>query len=274
MFLENLIESDDFCSLPHSAQALYLHLGMSADDDGLVSNPNRIMRSIVIPKKNLDLLCEKDYVIMFDSGVIAITHWLSNNCIKKDRYTPTRFKLEFSELEIKDGAMYIKAKSVICGDKTEQKRSASAPQVSIVKDSIVEDSIAKDSIVEDSIVKDSIVEDSIVKDSIDKDNIVEDSLDFDKKEKEKEKEKNPGPSVEGPGENGTPFFVSLSESDTKIENKKFISQVKLYIMTTFDTLDDKGFIDHYEKRGWLDEDNNLIFDNYKIIVNKWMRSHH
>ena len=42
MFSRELVESDDFLDLPLSAQALYLHICMEADDDGFVNNANRI----------------------------------------------------------------------------------------------------------------------------------------------------------------------------------------------------------------------------------------
>lgn len=37
MFHSDIVESDAFLDLPFSAQALYLHLGMAADDDGFVN---------------------------------------------------------------------------------------------------------------------------------------------------------------------------------------------------------------------------------------------
>ena len=54
--MENLIESDEFCSLPHASQALYFHLNMAADDDGMVGNPGRIIRSLKIAKKYYESL--------------------------------------------------------------------------------------------------------------------------------------------------------------------------------------------------------------------------
>ena len=42
MFARKIIDSDAFLEMPLSAQALYFHLNMRADDDGFVNNPKRM----------------------------------------------------------------------------------------------------------------------------------------------------------------------------------------------------------------------------------------
>ena len=46
MFSREVVESDDFLELPLSAQGLYLHICMEADDDGFVNNANRIRKVV------------------------------------------------------------------------------------------------------------------------------------------------------------------------------------------------------------------------------------
>lgn len=41
MFSKAIIDSDMFLDMPKSAQALYFHLGMRADDDGFLDNAKR-----------------------------------------------------------------------------------------------------------------------------------------------------------------------------------------------------------------------------------------
>ena len=272
MLLENLIESDDFCSLSHTVQALYIHLNMSADDDGLVGNPYRIMRSLGIPKKNINVLVDTGYVIQFESEVIAITHWLSHNRIKKDRYTPTRYTKEFSTLKIKDDAIYIKGEEGFCGDKTEQIISENEPEVSIgevseVKESLIEDRSGNDS--QEKTIIDDESKDELRKEKERVDN--DSSVFFLYKDKNKE-----GSSEEDPTENDESISEPVAEGEIKNKKSvtdKFISQLKLYILTTFNTVDDKGFISYYENRGWLDENNKPIVLNYKKHIDEWMRRH-
>ena len=42
MFSLTIIDSDAFLDMPSSAQNLYFHLSMRADDDGFINNPKKI----------------------------------------------------------------------------------------------------------------------------------------------------------------------------------------------------------------------------------------
>lgn len=98
MFATEIVCTDDFLALPATSQALYLQLGMSADDDGFVSNPKMIARSFYGGNKHLEILSERGYTIPFASGVIVITHWNLSNKVPKDRYNPTKCAEELSKL--------------------------------------------------------------------------------------------------------------------------------------------------------------------------------
>ena len=103
MFSLQIVDTDKFLDLPTSAQALYFHLGMHADDDGFVASPKRIMRSVGCREDDLSILVVKEFVIPFDSGVIVITDWKLNNTLKNDRYKRTIYQKEKSML-CDDGA--------------------------------------------------------------------------------------------------------------------------------------------------------------------------
>ena len=113
MFSIHIIDSDAFLDMPIHAQLLYFHLGMRADDDGFINNPAKIMRiiginqdDIVLLKKAMDLLIEKKFIIMFDSGVIVIKHWLVNNYLRSDRKKSTTHTAEFNQLKLKNNNSY------------------------------------------------------------------------------------------------------------------------------------------------------------------------
>lgn len=106
MFTSKIIESDAFLDLPLSAQALYLHLNMNADDDGFVNNPKMITRVIGANSDDLQILIDKAFVLLFPSGVIVVKGWFMNNSIKTDRKKPTSYQEELSMLDIKDNRSY------------------------------------------------------------------------------------------------------------------------------------------------------------------------
>lgn len=89
MFAKTIIDSDLFLDMPVTAQLLYFHLCMRADDDGFINNPKRIMRDVRCSDDDMKVLVAKDFVIPFESGVIVIKHWRLHNYIQKDRYKPS-----------------------------------------------------------------------------------------------------------------------------------------------------------------------------------------
>ena len=113
MFSQQITESDSFLDMPLSAQALYFHLGMSADDDGFVNNPKRIQRVIGANDDDLKLLIAKNFVLAFDSGVVVIKHWKINNAIRSDRYTPTVYEDEKAMLFEKPNKAYTLTDNII-----------------------------------------------------------------------------------------------------------------------------------------------------------------
>jgi hypothetical protein len=97
MFSSQIVSSDEFLEMPLTSQALYFHLGMSADDDGFVS-PRKILRMTGAGEDDLKVLLAKNFVIRFETGVIVVTHWKQNNYLRNDRYTPTIYKAERDRL--------------------------------------------------------------------------------------------------------------------------------------------------------------------------------
>ncbi|WP_462361577.1 replisome organizer [Parvimonas micra] len=108
MFSKSVIWCDMFLEMPLSSQALYMHLNMSADDDGFVGNPKTILRMIGASEDDFKILVTKGFVIVFEQGIIVITHWKINNFIRKDRYKPTLYENEVQSLSQTKNGMYIK----------------------------------------------------------------------------------------------------------------------------------------------------------------------
>lgn len=106
MFAKTIIDSDAFLDMPLSAQALYFHLGMRADDDGFVNSPKRIMRLVSCSEDDMKLLITKKFIIPFDSGIVVIKHWKIHNYIPKDRYHETKYLEEKSQLRLKENGSY------------------------------------------------------------------------------------------------------------------------------------------------------------------------
>lgn len=114
MFAKTIIDSDAFLDMPLSAQSLYFHLAMRADDDGFVNNPKKIQRMIGASDDDCKLLIMKRFILAFESGVIVIKHWRIHNYIQKDRYKETLYKEEKNRLAIDEKNAYTEADKVPC----------------------------------------------------------------------------------------------------------------------------------------------------------------
>ena len=136
MFTKKVTDDDNFMALSASAQALYLHLSMSADDDGFCNQVSLSMFKAHASVQDLQSLLERRYIYQFDNGVIVIKHWRMANALRKDRYTPTAFQEELSYLGIKDNGSYTWLPDGC--------QMVATGKDSIDKVSIVEDSIDKD----------------------------------------------------------------------------------------------------------------------------------
>lgn len=142
MFSKKMISSDAFLEMPLTAQGLFFHLAMCADDDGIVDSPKKIMRECQAKKKDLDILIQKRYVLTFPSGVILIKHWKIHNTIAKDRYVPSTYTEELSTVILKDNKSYTERKRNVDNMETDCIQSDSKTERSI--DKIREEKDSKD----------------------------------------------------------------------------------------------------------------------------------
>lgn len=75
MFSKTIIDSDAFLSMPMSTQALYFHLAMRADDDGIILNALTILRGLCLDTDVLDLLVATGWMTVLSDGCYGIAHW-------------------------------------------------------------------------------------------------------------------------------------------------------------------------------------------------------
>ena len=108
MFSIDIVESDCFCTLKASAQTLYFHLNMNADDDGVVDKWKSVLRYLRIRREHLEALISAGLVIELDSGAMLISDWLIHNKIRSDRYCKGQHSLELDALQLLPTGRYSK----------------------------------------------------------------------------------------------------------------------------------------------------------------------
>ena len=137
MFSLKIIDTDNFLNMPITARLLYYDLSMRADDDGFIDSPKKILKIIGCAEDDFKILCAKQYIIPFETGICVIKHWHIHNLIRHDRYIETEYKNEKEQLEKIDNKYVLK--NVIPNGN--QMSYQMAPQVRLGKVSIDKDSI-------------------------------------------------------------------------------------------------------------------------------------
>lgn len=155
MLSKKIFQSRQFLMMPFEAQALYTHLILASDDDGVVE-AFPIVRMIGAKEDSLGLLVVKKFILpLNDDMVYFITDFEEQNKIRADRVQPSRYRdllLDKTDMVV-NGKRVTKSKNIIDGQVTD-KCLTNDGQVtdkcphSIGKDSIVEYRIGEDSLVE------------------------------------------------------------------------------------------------------------------------------
>lgn len=136
MFAKTITESDAFLDMPFSCQALYMHLGMNADDDGFVNNPKTLMRMIGAKEDDMKVLIAKKFIIPFESGVVVIKHWKINNTIQSDRKKITKYSNELAMLELDENKSYRLVDTVCIQTVSEVETQSNLNQIKLNKNNI------------------------------------------------------------------------------------------------------------------------------------------
>ena len=85
MFSKSVVESARFLKMPPSSQNLYFHLGMNADDDGIVE-AYPVINMIKAQEDDLRVLFSKGFVKILNPDLVTyIADWREQNRIRPDR---------------------------------------------------------------------------------------------------------------------------------------------------------------------------------------------
>jgi hypothetical protein len=114
-----------------TAQNLYFHLGMEADDDGFAPF-TKISKMLGTSPDDMAQLLARGFLLQFPMGVFVIRDWKVNNEIRADRYQPTMYQKELSCLKLNQMKQYYIEKQPLVLPNDNQV----SPQVRLGKDSI------------------------------------------------------------------------------------------------------------------------------------------
>ena len=111
MFSKTITNSSEFLMMSQSAQNLYFHFGMNADDDGFCE-VFTTMRMTDSKPGDLKALHEGGFVLVADSKVCIIKDWHENNQLRADRYKKSQYLSDPKYLELYSTIMGEKVKEI------------------------------------------------------------------------------------------------------------------------------------------------------------------
>ena len=152
MFSKRIINSARFLKMPVSTQCLYFHLGLHADDDGIVE-AYTIINSVGASEDDLKVLVAKGFVtVLNDDLVTYITDWAENNKIRSDRKVDSIYRdlllQVLPDVNIQQKTMRADVRKKL----DVQWTSNGQPMDGIGKDRIGKDRLGEDSIGEDNLI--------------------------------------------------------------------------------------------------------------------------
>lgn len=90
MFSKEITNSSEFLMMSQSAQNLYFHFGMNADDDGFCE-VFAIMRMTDSKPDDLQSLHSRGFIYVVDSKICVVKDWHENNQLRLDRYKQSKY---------------------------------------------------------------------------------------------------------------------------------------------------------------------------------------
>lgn len=149
MFSKRVVESTRFLRMPATSQNLYFHLGMLADDDGIVE-AYPVMRTTGSSEDDLRVLVSKKFVTVLNQDTVTyINDWLEHNTIRADRKKDSIYKDLLLEVVpdaeiIEPKQSYYSRQKEICQTNGGQNGDKEQTNDSLSKDKISKGKLSKD----------------------------------------------------------------------------------------------------------------------------------
>lgn len=104
-FSVDVFEKDVFLNMSANSRILYVYFILHSDDDGVIINPQTVMRLIRARDKNLDELLEKGFVVCVDD-VYVIKHWYMHNKVQPSRKIDSLYQEQLNSLYVDNSKVY------------------------------------------------------------------------------------------------------------------------------------------------------------------------
>ena len=106
MTSKQVVQTEKFLRMPSSAQALYFHLVLCADDAGVVDSVSTVCRMCNQRMTGVRTLLENDFILEVADDRILITDWLRQNKIQPSRMQKSEYLSDLDRFEVDENNRY------------------------------------------------------------------------------------------------------------------------------------------------------------------------
>lgn len=105
----DILENDNFNTLPNTAKLLYIYFNQETDNLGFVDNLNIVLSKSKAKRKDLELLIQREYIIQIKDWLYLEVHFrLNNKNLRPERGAKSRFTKYLDGFEVDEArGMYV-----------------------------------------------------------------------------------------------------------------------------------------------------------------------
>lgn len=113
---EDILNNDNFMSLPNSAKMLYVYANQATDNLGFIDSMSVAMGNAKAKQKDLQLLIDREYIIQVKDWLYLEVHFrLNNKNLRPERGAKSRFSKYIDDFTVDEASgMYLRKNAENC----------------------------------------------------------------------------------------------------------------------------------------------------------------
>ena len=147
----DILENDNFTSLPMSAKMLYVYINNETDNLGFIDNMDIVVAKSKSKRKDIDLLIQREFLYQIKDWLYLEAHFrLNNKNLRPERGAKSRFGKYLDGFELdEERGMYLPTKCRQFDDNLTTIQPKNSEQYKVKENKVIENNIKESKRIED-----------------------------------------------------------------------------------------------------------------------------
>lgn len=147
----DILENDNFTSLPMSAKMLYVYINNETDNLGFIDNMDIVVAKSKSKRKDIDLLIQREFLYQIKDWLYLEAHFrLNNKNLRPERGAKSRFGKYLDDFELdEERGMYLPTKCRQNDDNLTTIQPKNSEQYKVKENKVIENNIKESKRIED-----------------------------------------------------------------------------------------------------------------------------